>query len=188
MVDVKKYIWSIPLLAGILGLLGIITPAVYISMFATDFYYWLWGFVIFKTYPPWVPEEYIGFTTNTTQLILLNISTILIITSAIILIVTAVIFKKNRNYSSVIENTWLICAFLSIGAAIFWIMVVESPTGGSLTPMPPGMQFWTYFSPHFGIIAPFISSGFAIGGMAAYRHFLRGEREPIVSKEKKLDI
>lgn len=159
-------------------------PAVSVNFFATDFYYWMWGFVIFKTYPPFVPEEYTGLTTNISQLIMLSTIALLIFISAIVLMITAIILIKNRKYSRVIENLWLVSALLSIGATIFWIIWVESPTGGSLTPMPPGYQFWNIFSPNFGIIAPFISGGLSIAGMATYRHFMKEERDVIVLEEK----
>ena len=42
-VDIKDYIWTIPLIGGILLLISFFTPSAYASQFGISEYQWMWG-------------------------------------------------------------------------------------------------------------------------------------------------
>lgn len=155
----KNYIWSIPLIGGIISLIALLTPAAYDSSMENYYYYWIWGFVSYKI----GYIEHIGFDEYILSLIPSIICSSILITSMVILIISSNKYRKG------ISNMRLFPGILIITITIVWILLMEI---ADLIQF--GSSFWEPFYPGFGVIGMFIGGALSIIGYAVQKKI----REP----------
>ena len=104
MSPVKKYIWAIPFISGLFGLLGVLTPAIFLQYFV---YIWNWGLVLYTMFGT---SNYYSFI-NDNQMVL-NTG---IIVSVLFFVISVVLIISSYRYKNYIKNhykvsiLWIIC-------------------------------------------------------------------------------
>lgn len=178
----RDYIWTLPIIGGVLVLISFFTPAHYASEFGVDANYWMWG--IYHLSIPGYPSETIFMATDTfgptryTIPIFFSgfIPALLILISSIMLIVSANAVRTGKRDMRNAENGWIGMGLMLIISSIIYIIGIDI-TWTNLSkyvyelqygPVPPGYPgLWDIFDPGFAIIAPFIGAGLAIIGSIA---------------------
>ena len=137
----KKYLRILPILGGILSLISLLFPAVYVDtviLFRIEVYIWFNGYyevtALGKTESGYLTDPTFGFCT------------LLVIISSLIIIV----MKK--------EESWLIMPIIQIIAVIIWLMAIPYSF--------PDIDFWAWYRIGFGIIGILIGSSLAIIGFS----------------------
>lgn len=142
MIDIKKYLWLVVLLAGILGIISIFSPVLHIS--SEDAYIWVWNL--------YSSNNSIGFVQIDEPLFTLGIvSTIILAIGTVILLFSGITLKiKNRD---LIFFNLIGGGLLLIGSIIYLAgITIEEQT------------FWEYASVSIGSILPIIAGILAIIG------------------------
>ncbi len=206
MADVKRFIWLIPLIGGILAIIATIaTPAVSMNFMgmARD-NLWMWGFYTLEAAMPG-PESVAHFIPNLLGLIISIVVTALIVVSGILLILFAVLSRKGSRLK-LVRNMSIIAGVLIIAGEILWLIMVPAnfpyDQYGFWSGYPG--DFWKYcYGPiclnmhnvGFGIIGGFMAAGLAFlaVGMATYYSKERTEKvtkvkEPILPSEEKSTV
>lgn len=196
MADIRKNIWLIPLVAGILALIAVVTPAAsmnVLGMLTANL--WFWGLYTY---------DYTGFFSGTDfimdPLVLIPslITTILIALSGVLLVSAGARLKRDSDKLSFVRNFSAISGILILVAEILWLVMVPMffpmayywdtafGSGGPYT-------FWTWnlggfmnyplHSVGFGVIGGFIAAGIAFGAVGAASYYSK-ERPMKAPKEK----
>jgi len=186
MANIKDYIWVLPLIGGILTLIGLLTPVMYEEVAGMGQYYWLWGLWyldagIYGTRTRWVfemdPKEYSPY-------IFFNffIHFIIFLILAIVITVSAVKARKEGGPQR-FEKKWLAQGLALIIIAIIYLIDTEilmdwyyDKIGASID------SYWDIFDPGFAIIAPFLSGSLIIAGAGASKYVSKREVIPIKKK------
>ena len=137
----KKYLRILPILGGVLSLISLLFPAVYVDtviLFRIEIYVWFNGYVEITA----LGETNTGYLTNPT----FAFCTLLVIISSLIIIG----LKK--------ETLWLIMPIIQISAVIIWLIAIPYSY--------PNLAFWAWFKIGFGIIGILIGSSLAIIGFS----------------------
>ncbi len=172
---VKKYIWVVPTIGVIFGIITFLAPAISFS-FTTyasmNWYYWIWGLTSYSLIdpdpygPPDISE--IAFTNNTQLLTFSIVSSIMILAGVIILLIQARASRKNMHYSKkFMIRTGISAVLLITGGILFWVGA-DWPTTQQTGPFPLGVSVWTYFNEGFSIYAPFIAGGISLLGITVH--------------------
>ena len=175
--------WIIPLLSGLILIVSLISPAGYLK---TLYYYfspwwgsnidiksirfWIWGLWNYTdpyydynhSYSTWLPPLHLSIGIIFALLILILAILSFIIANKIIM---------KRSTFTEISKLCYSCGILLLVICVSWIIIISFlPYYDILAilneniPDPEDINalFWTYFKPDFGIIGPFIASGFLI--------------------------
>ena len=200
-----KYIWTIPLIGGILLLISFFTPSAYASQMYVSEYHWIWG--LYHTeiygYSPktglWVTEEPAEYMIP----IFLSciFSALMILIASIMLITSANSIRIGRKSAKDFESMWIGLGIMIFIAAIIHIIGIDITTTNYIEKwmipkmidegiIPPGdydvPAYWDTYDPGFGIIAPFITGVLAIAGAVVSKYL--SKREVIQIKEKVMPI
>lgn len=181
MADIRKNIWLIPLVAGIIALIAVVTPAVSMNLLGMlTASLWFWGLYIY---------DYTGFFSGTDfimdPLVLIPslVTTILITLSGVLLISAAARLKRDSDKLGCVRNFSVISGALTLIAEILWLVMVPLffpmayywdavLTGFPYTFWTWNMGFFNYplHSAGFGIIGGFIAAAIAFiaAGVASY--------------------
>jgi hypothetical protein len=172
----KDYIWVFPLIAGILTIIGLFTPSIYVLNPGMNIYYWMWGLMIvdsgpYGSFTYWYfelspPKESLSLFL---QQFIHFIGLFVFATWICILAYKA---AKERNPNKY-ELFWIILGISHILASISYIIGI----GGLES------SFWKTANPGFGIIAPFISGGLSIFGAILSIYLRKKEVQIIIEKE-----
>ena len=194
MADIKDYIWTIPLIGGILLLISLFTPSAYATQMGIKEYHWMWGLFHVEIYG-YSPET--GFTIAEEPakymipIFLSGIfSAIIILIASIMLIISANSIRIGRKNSKDFESMWLGMGIMIFIAAIIYIIGIDITTTDYLkwvvSQLPPDSytipDFWDVYDPGFGIIAPFLSGVLAIVGVATSKYVSKRKVMPIEKK------
>lgn len=198
MANAREYVWIIPIISAIFGILTLITPTASMS---TIFYpfsgnLWLWGLYVTNTYGGFLTAETAYFITDILVLIPSLIATALIALSSILILVSSIQLKKNRDFSS-LKTKAIITGLLFMLAEVLWLIMISLffPVARFMGPPIPGMtyNFWTVnysfvsiplHSPGFGVIGGFIAGGISLVAAGVASHYSK-ERpvKPVTLKE-----
>jgi len=177
MVEIRKYIWFLPFVGGLIGIISLITPAGtadFAGYIVVDF--WMWGM--------WVQTGYIGantiFLSDIFSTVGIGCSVLTLIFSIIIFITANQIRKNSKNIIDT-RMIWIASGILIIIINITWAVIMIFMNYGVILNelygdfFPPSYQFntliWLYFDFNFGIIGPIISGILAVTAGKYSRRF-----------------
>ncbi len=146
--DIKKYLWLLYFLGGILLIISAVTPSASVTFFGT-IYVWLWGSMSSGYATQMIPDMLI-VTIGIITLIMLLLSGILAVAA-----VYGYKTKKIKKEYKELEKIWLLLATISIVITIIYIVIFGTSSY---------MMGWQVFNPGFGVIGPFIGAGLIIAG------------------------
>ena len=178
----KDYIWTIPLIAGILLLISWFTPAAYYKGIESEEYFWMWGL--------WYTDS-ITSRSNTGFFLLEEpakymipiflsgiFSAIIILIGSIVLIISANSIRTGRKTTRDFASTWFGMSIIIFVAAIIYIIGIDITLTNLaewvMTLLPPDSysvpDFWDFYNPGFALIAPFLSGTLVIVGIAVSKY------------------
>ena len=187
----KNYIWLVPLISGIIAIIGILTPTAYLNetewfngaKLKSDIYWWIWSFVSMSAsiseggYSESFSEN--RFVSDSAFLIPSLITTFIIVFVAVNLFILAKSTKTKSWDSKIFMKSSLISASLLIGTMIIYMIVIDAVVYDGVdffgTGSSAGFRFWSEFDIGFGIIAPFISASLVIIGAGIFRYYSKRE-------------
>lgn len=187
-----RNLFIIPLIAGILVVVSLLTPATYMSYSGTTDYLWLWGLYIFDSGSVHI-RGFMGEIIHPSY-----ISSILIGTGGIVLIVYAIKLRLGRKEFKNVRDISIFTALIIIAGETLWLILVPLffPTEAFLGPYLPGeiLSFWIfrYMSVNpvmihnvgFGIIGGFIAAGLSFISVGVTHHYSKEELIKIPEKVK----
>ncbi|MFX1476875.1 MAG: hypothetical protein ACFFCI_01970 [Promethearchaeota archaeon] len=138
MVNIKEKLWAFVLLAGILGIVSIFTPTIYIS--DESAFIWVWNLYVTNNIG-FVQTDEMLFTLGVVATIFIALGTLIILFSGVV----SKVKKKNVGFFALIGGLLLL-----IGP-IFYLGGISTEEG-----------IWEYFSVNVGSILPFIAGIIAI--------------------------
>lgn len=157
MTKIKKYYWFLPLIGGILSIVGIFIPAWY-SITVYDENIWMWGLIERIT----VSE----FDFLYAELLIPGLITaILILISSIAIIISSLFVVRGKKAQTSAEKLWIIMGVLELCAAIIYIVAIDIIFYSFAQSIGyPENDFWKVYNFHFGMITPFIGALLSIVG------------------------
>ena len=194
----KNYIWIIPLISGIIAIIGILTPMVYYNHIADyyygvlkiDIYWWIWCFISVSVSVDGYSDSESRFISDSAFVIPSIITTFIIISIAVNLLILANSTKTKKRDTEIFVKSSLISGLLLIGTMIIYMVVIDSVVyqgvdlfGTGIT--TAGGSIWNEFDIGFGIIAPFISGFLAIIGAGIF--YYRKQEVKIVQVKPIID-
>jgi len=148
---IRKYLWILNLIGGIIILISIMTPTSYNDTTPTLYYVWMTQIG--------VDVEPLAIYLLRTDLMLVMISTILasiIFSSALMAITLTSIYLRASLPFNKLRWKMDIIALLVIVSTLFWVIMMESFYNEA------GYNHWIAtgggYSPYFGVIGPFIGA------------------------------
>jgi hypothetical protein len=138
LVNIKEKLWAFVLLAGILGVVSIFTPTIYIS--DDHAFIWVWNLYVTNSID-FVQTDEMLFTLGVVATIFIALGTLITLFSGVV----SKVKKKNVGFFALIGGLLLL-----IGPIIY--------LGGISTEE----GIWEYFSVNVGSILPFIAGIMAI--------------------------
>ena len=176
MKDIYEYIWSFPLIGGLLSISALLTPAAFFIESSYIFNLWMWGLTSLEFTDPYFGSyREIAFVENIFILTPSVIISIIIGVSSIVLIFSAITCKRKIKAGSIIKSYWLTPTILILTSTIGWIINIELVFRLG----PTSMSFWGAVDPGFGVIGMFLGSGFAIGGYIISKYTAK-QREEVI--------
>jgi len=192
MADVKKYVWAIPVIAGILAIVSLLTPVAsmnYMGILSANL--WIWNLYTYNI--AMVPGS--DFITEPTVMISGLIATILIIIGIVGSLGTGIMLRNSDKLRKGIVPS-AIMGIMFIIAGLLWLILVPAnfPMGNYFPPAPPGgsLTFWAVgfggmsinlHTVGFGLIGGFLAAGISFGGAGAAKYYSK-EREVVISDKK----
>lgn len=122
-------------------------------------YIWMWGVSI--------PMAFSTGTEFSIITIVGIICSILILISGLLMIFSSYKVYKGDKDTTEMVVIWFLMGLIAIIAPIIWIVitaVLTTASGFGIT-----MNFWTFFSPGFGVIGSFVGAAFSLLGVVAYK-------------------
>ncbi|MHA2037865.1 MAG: hypothetical protein ACW972_01490 [Promethearchaeota archaeon] len=169
MKEIKKSVWGLPLIGGIITLIALLTPAAYViyrsPSFTNDFFLWMCSLFFSHRFEMGIYTTRIEFDI---QLISLIPSIICSLIIAILSMVTIITANKYRKGTIDINVSWVVSAVVIIFTTIIWMVMMEISRR-----VLYGHGFWGLFSPGFGVIVPFLGAGLEIVGYILLKKSLR---------------
>ena len=198
MTDVKKYVWVIPAIAGIIAIISLLTPVAslnYMGMLSANL--WMWDLYVYNFSGAMGPVG-TEFVTEPMVMIPSLISTSLIAIGGVGSLITGAILKNNDELRKGVIPSALMGVLVIIGAFLWLILVPTNfPMETYFGSVPPGMgtlTFWNLsamgisISLHtvgFGFIGGILAAILAFGGAGAARYYSK-EREVMVPEKKEI--
>jgi uncharacterized membrane protein YoaK (UPF0700 family) len=157
-IKIKRFIWILPLIGGLLTLRAIFTPAAYYFESSGHLIFWMWGW--YDRLGIWDYGMAKGFISDPLILNIGIICTVLIIVGA-----SAFISRKGNKFTKIVLWVWFLCGILLIIAPIFWMAMVQNFP--PFSPIPVGsdlpLNFWSVFFPGWAVITPIITGALTCG-------------------------
>jgi hypothetical protein len=139
MINLKENLWIILISAGILGIISLFTPTLYISSESASI--WVWNLYVSSSFVGFVQADEIFYTLGIIATIFIAIGTLLTLFSGIILKLR----EKKLNLITMIAGI-----LIYIGPIIY--------LGG----ISAEANIWDYLSVNIGSILPFFAGGIAV--------------------------
>ena len=198
MTDVKKYVWVVPIIVGILVIVTLLTPVGSVNI-PSPFgdltaNLWMWDLYVYDFSATMGPAG-TEFVTEPMVMIPSLISTSLIAVGGVGSLASGIILKNNDETRKGIIPSALMGILFIVGAFLWLILVPANfPMEKYFGPTPPGgsLTFWNIsgfgitmnlHSVGFGLIGTFIAAGLAFGSAGAAYYYSK-EREVIVPEKK----
>ena len=174
--EIKDYIWTLPLIGGILALGAFFAPAAYLEENLDYIYIWIWALLSYQYYDSWLDEFDRGvvFSDNPDILNPSIICSVIIFLCIMVLIGTSFYYRKRMKNSKVNPIVWVGASLCILGSTIGWMVAIEIAMSSASLP-----SFWNIFNPGFGVIGMFIGSILPIIGYGVARVSIKQKREPI---------
>lgn len=185
--DSKNYIWSFPLLAGIVTMIGLLTPS---SAFKEVDINWMWGlkysniFAVDSSFD-WIfdlaPKHF-------TQIIFICkiIPFFIFLAISILSIIFALKLRKSGDFRS-FERRWLLCGVSFIILGVFYIIEIEILMQYFYEEhFGLDISYWEEYTPGFAVIAPFISGAVILIGFFVNKYVLVPEKRDLIIRVTKL--
>jgi len=174
-IKIKRFIWILPLIGGLLTIRAIFTPAAYYFGYSEYplLIFWMWGW--YDRIGIWDFGMANGFISDPLILITGTICTVLIIVSASIFIVNSIlaafIFWKGNKFTKTVFRVWFLCGILLLITPIFWMVMVQ--IFPPFPPIPvgsdPPLNFWRVLFPAWAVIAPIITGALSCGNIILFK-------------------
>ncbi len=174
--DNTEHIWILPLIGGIVALIGLLTPAASVSILYNSVQVWMWGLFSIRQFD-YLQLGYITttrFTQSPVELIISISATLLVFSGALGLVSSA----NSSRKTGITGKKWITPSILLIVGALVWIIGIEISTQ-----IDVGMSFWEYINPGFGVIGPFLGAILSLIGYAAAKMSPKRPKEVITLKE-----
>ena len=157
MTKIKKYYWFLPLIGGILSIIGIFIPTWY-SITVYDENIWMWGLIERIT----VGE----FDFLHAELLIPGlITTVLILMSSIAIIIFTWFMFKSKKIQTSAAKLLIITSFFELCTVIIYIVAIAIIFYSYTQSIGyPEHDFWRVYNFHFGMITPFIGAALSIVG------------------------
>lgn len=181
--ETRDYIWVIPLVAGFLAIIAILSPTAYFSYEGVTWLWWMWDFMSVDA----IGYNSISLFISDGDFIILSIiTTSAVLLSAVNLLILS-IKTRRRNFNTKGFNLMsIISAVLSIGIMIYYIIALDIAFNDGMTiegtTYPAVYLFWDIFNPGFGIILPFMSATLSFIGVGVFRYYLKQKEDFIPPK------
>ncbi|MBY8983604.1 MAG: zinc ribbon domain-containing protein [Candidatus Lokiarchaeota archaeon] len=147
----KKYTWAFPFTAGIITIIGVLTPVAFSGSY---FSIWMWGLIYSR-----LSINPIDFM-NEQVFLLTGISASIIITTlALILIITGYLYRKGYLAERNLGKLWAITGCFIFAATIISLVSLEYYTYEGNFPF----GVWDFLNAGFGAMGPIVGSILAIG-------------------------
>ncbi len=157
MTKIKKYYWLLPLIGGIISIIGIFIPTWYsITVYSENI--WMWGLIERIT----VGE----FDFLHAELLIPGlITTVLILMSSIAIIIFTWFMFKGKKIHTNAAKLLIITGFFELCIVIIYIVAITTIFYSYTQSIGyPEHDFWRVYNFHFGMIAPFIGAALSIVG------------------------
>ena len=141
MVNINKNLWIIVILAGILGIVSLFTPTLYIS--SEDAFIWIWNLYVSSSFVGFVQTDEILFDLGVAATIFIAIGTLITLFSGIV----SKVKDKRLNLFAIIGGVLIL-----IGPIIY------------LAGISGEENIWDYLSVNIGSILPFFAGTISILG------------------------
>jgi len=141
MVNIKENLWIIVILAGILGIVSLFTPTLYIS--SEDAFIWIWNLYVSSSFVGFVQTDEILFDLGVAATIFIAIGTLITLFSGIV----SKVKDKRLNLFAIIGGVLIL-----IGPIIY------------LAGISGEENIWDYLSVNIGSILPFFAGTISILG------------------------
>ena len=200
--DPREYIWALPILGGVIGIISLFTPAHHAYDFGISTNVWMWG--LYNRSAPDYSE--IGFIYTvyartdvfplqyTLSLFLSGlIPAILILISSITLTVSSNAVRTGKRDIKKFVNVWIGMGIMMIVASIIYIIAIDIAWMNLLQYIyrqsypPEAPTFWDTFDPGYAVIAPFLGASLSIVGSIASKT-MKPRELPIFSIQKQGNI
>ncbi|MFW9971022.1 MAG: hypothetical protein ACFFDF_12580 [Candidatus Odinarchaeota archaeon] len=152
MIKINKYYWLIPLIGGVLSLIGLLIPTWYSPPVWVE-YWWLIGLIHHITGGNVIAMAPLEISIPSL------IAAILIVLCSILIILNSLLKSREKTLTKNTENLWISMAIIEIAAVIFYIIGIQ--VGYFLH---TDRTFWDIYQIRFGTIIPFISAGLTLTG------------------------
>jgi hypothetical protein len=139
MVNLKENLWIILISAGILGIISLFTPTLYISSESASI--WVWNLYVSNSFIGFVQTDEVFYTLGVIATIFIAIGTLLTLFSGIILKLR----EKKLNLITMIAGI-----LIYIGPIIYLVGISAEA------------NIWDYLSVNIGSILPFFAGGIAV--------------------------
>ncbi len=164
MVEIKNYIWIIPLIGGIIILIALVTPAAYNYDYSGFYYIWSWGLFAYEDRRPFVDyfgknNKFIGFNDNFVILITSICSSLFVLFCALIIIKSAIKYKKDTQEERKTLEKCLVPSTILISFSVVMVSLIEILFINCYE-----RSFWGSYFPGFGTIGMFIGAVLTIIG------------------------
>ncbi len=158
----KQYIWLFPLLSGIIGIIGIITP---VASFYGYFNIWLWGLIEIGVNYDFIMDPFILYFGI--------INAIVIGIFSIFYIISGYMYNKGHFTNRKIGISWIITGISMIIPLIIYMVLLDHYNHGGLF----FFGIWEFFNAGFGVIGPILESILIFGTGIAVLQIERKYRE-----------
>jgi len=196
----KNYIWIIPLISGIIAIIGLLTPMAYYNITEWDegrmhveVYFWIWCLVTMSVSANGYSMSETNFVSDSTFLFQSLITTVFIVLITINFFILTKSAKTKKLKAENFVKSSLISGLLFITVMIFHIIAIDILVYNGIDffgegASSDGIHFWKVFDIGFGVIAPFLSGLLVIIGACIFKYQSKQEDEiisikPITIKE-----
>ena len=181
--ETRDYIWVIPLVAGILAIIAILTPTASFGYGGVTWDWWMWNFTMMGV----TGYDSVSLFISEVDFIIPSIiTTSAVLLSAVNLFILSITTRKRNLNKKNFELMSIISAVLSIGIMIYYIIAVDNAFYDGLTidgtTFPAGYHFWDAFNLGFGVILLFVSTGLSFVGVGVFRYYSKRKDDIVPPK------
>jgi hypothetical protein len=181
--ETRDYIWVIPLVAGILAIIAILTPTASFGYGGVTWDWWMWDFTMMGV----TGYDSVSLFISEVDFIIPSIiTTSAVLLSAVNLFILSITTRKRNLNKKNFELMSIISAVLSIGIMIYYIISMDIAFYNGLTvdgtTFPAGYHFWDAFNASFGIFLPFISAIISFIGVGVFRYYSKRKEDIVPPK------
>jgi uncharacterized paraquat-inducible protein A len=178
-----EYVWSIPLIGGILALIALLTPVASFNVMGVSWDWWMWTLSVMGVSGYGTESVFI----SDVDFIIPSLITSMVMILSILLLFSIAAKARTRKFDlKNFESISIITGVLLIGTMIYYLIAMDNAFFDGMViegvPFPAGLRFWEVFNPGFGVIGPFLTVVFAFIGAATFRYYSNRREDLFPSK------